>query len=215
MALQPCDVSKRARDKRTINLCEEEIDRQIADHRDGEANYLHDAKTGAIRVTVDDVGRLNKQVIEAVIDLYTLAGWMVTHSTRQIQLWTDGDEKHKKFTPHTEDYFILTPPQPKRLKEARIKEPPKPKNPRRGFVYLFKCNGHYKIGRSKDPSKRMQTMAQAIMPFKITRIHTIPCKDAVVAERELHLRYATKRVKGEWFNLSIADVRTIKAIQCL
>jgi len=61
----------------------------------------------------------------------------------------------------------------------------------------------------------MRKMASAIMPFTIERLHSISCQDAVAAELTLHKKFSSKRVKGEWFKLSRADIEQIKAIHNL
>lgn len=84
-----------------------------------------------------------------------------------------------------------------------------------GFVYLIQSvTGHYKIGKTKDPNKRIQTF-NVKLPMEVEYLHLIPCENRHEAERTLHARYANKRVNGEWFNLSPDDITAIKSIERL
>jgi hypothetical protein len=84
-----------------------------------------------------------------------------------------------------------------------------------GYVYLVQSpTGAYKIGRAKNPKDRVRTFGVKL-PFEIELIHTIEAADYKVAERQLHERFAPKRVNGEWFNLTPEDVASIKSIERL
>lgn len=79
-----------------------------------------------------------------------------------------------------------------------------------GFVYLLKSsNGYYKIGYTNNIKKRLHDIGIKV-PFKIELIHKIKCSDARRLESELHSQFSSKRVNGEWFNLSQEDVNYIK-----
>lgn len=81
-----------------------------------------------------------------------------------------------------------------------------------GYVYLaYAETGQYKIGRSKSPIERIKVF-KTKMPIDVTLIHTIPADNPAEAEKELHERYAGKRLGGEWFDLSGSDVSDILAI---
>jgi len=72
-------------------------------------------------------------------------------------------------------------------------------------TYLMVDNntGLHKIGKSKDIMKREKTL-QSEKPT-IRLVHTF----FENIERRLHKRYAHKRVRGEWFDLSSADLSEI------
>lgn len=76
------------------------------------------------------------------------------------------------------------------------------------YVYLMKNNrnGYYKIGKSANPSFREKTL-QAEDPdiSLIAKWHTEPRWEKI-----LHQEYKSKRLRGEWFNLTAEDVRHIK-----
>jgi len=80
---------------------------------------------------------------------------------------------------------------------------------RSGFVYLIKIpSGEYKIGRSNDVGRRMQDFSTS-SPHAFQLVHKIVADDMVEAERLLHKKFLEKSVKGEWFNLSSADLEYI------
>jgi hypothetical protein len=92
------------------------------------------------------------------------------------------------------------------------KTPPLNSSPNHGFVYLAYCStGHYKIGFSKQPDKRIKHF-DTQMPVDVTIIHTIETDDAPELEKVLQRHYRPKRQKGEWFALEKRDVETLKAI---
>jgi hypothetical protein len=186
MALKPQAVSQNVRFTNEIALHEKQIDSLLEEHTFGEEDLIVDRLTGTIEVWLDQQPSSEK-VFEVLAQRYLEAGWKsVTYSKEE---WT----------------LLLTPPETADLRDS--------KNKKLGFVYLFKCNGLYKIGRSEDPKKRMQKMASAIMPFEIQKIHVIACDDAAAAERLLHRTFASKRKDGEWFDLSDFDVVLISSIK--
>ena len=72
-------------------------------------------------------------------------------------------------------------------------------------TYLIKNNrnGFYKIGRSNNPLKREQTL-QSEEP-DIVMVKTWSRN----IERKLHIEYKDYRIRGEWFELSKAQVKYI------
>jgi hypothetical protein len=73
------------------------------------------------------------------------------------------------------------------------------------FIYLMEDlrNGHFKIGRSRSPGKRERTL-QSEVPQIVLRL-SIPADEK--HERELHDRFANKRLRGEWFSLAPDDLQ--------
>ncbi len=206
MATKPQAVSTMALDLRNVGECEKQIDESLEDYLNGEHDvdrYGKDTPKGGIEIYLEDV-TLNDFVVQTVKQLYIAAGWEDVLFKQDL----DNIDWLKVF-------FILIPPSQKQITQPVVDIEKVAKNPKRGFVYLFYCNGKYKIGRSKNPTERMKRMASAIMPFTIERIHSIGCKDAFFAERELHKKYAAKRETGEWFNLNDRDVSEIKQISVL
>jgi hypothetical protein len=85
-----------------------------------------------------------------------------------------------------------------------------PRSTKNQKVYLIfdRNTGLYKIGKSNNAVKRETTLA-AQLPF----IELVCVIDSVnVTERSLHHVYKTKRVRGEWFNLTQEDVEYIKSL---
>lgn len=88
------------------------------------------------------------------------------------------------------------------------------RKPRRsdGYVYLLKsASGEYKIGHTTNPEHRFKTF-DVKLPFKVSFEHLILCEDRRALESELHLKFKTKRINGEWFALTDADIEYIKSL---
>ncbi len=82
---------------------------------------------------------------------------------------------------------------------------PTPPKPKPGFVYVMRCNEFYKIGISKNPTKRLEQISP-LMPYKIELIHTIATENMKELESFLHEQLAHCRVNGEWFDLSVNEL---------
>lgn len=82
-----------------------------------------------------------------------------------------------------------------------------------GYVYLIKSvTGHWKIGKTVNPKDRMKTFGLQL-PIEVEYEHIIPCANHHNAEEELHTRFASKRLNGEWFCLDESEIAWIKAIK--
>ena len=82
-------------------------------------------------------------------------------------------------------------------------------NNKHGFVYMFKSGRYYKIGMSKDTVRRGAEL-RIQLPEKCTLIHSIKTDDPSGIESYWHKRFEAKRLNGEWFDLSPAEVRAFK-----
>ena len=82
--------------------------------------------------------------------------------------------------------------------------------PTPGYVYLLKSGEFYKIGASSNVSARIKQLT-AIPPFGVSLVCTIKTNDMYQLERQLHEQFASKRVSGEWFELTDQDVAIIEA----
>lgn len=72
-------------------------------------------------------------------------------------------------------------------------------------VYLLKCGDKYKIGVSKNVTRRVKELDNK--PFKVEVVAKSPKSIyALYHEAFLHEKYDKKRVWGEWFKLTQKDV---------
>jgi hypothetical protein len=80
---------------------------------------------------------------------------------------------------------------------------------RAGYVYLMRNNrnGYVKIGFSRNPKHREKTLQSEDPDVELLWSH----QGFKYDERELHARYASMRVRGEWFRLTADDVAHIIA----
>lgn len=74
-------------------------------------------------------------------------------------------------------------------------------------VYLVKYDKYYKIGISTSPMTRLKEFTK--LPYELEVITFGYVQDAYKEENYLHEKYADKRIRGEWFKLSSAEVEEI------
>lgn len=86
--------------------------------------------------------------------------------------------------------------------------------PSEGIVYLLKSGPHYKIGKSVNFEKRL-TQIKLQLPHAVEVIHVIHAADHSRAESYWHRRFITRRLNGEWFELSEAEVAEFKSVKAM
>ena len=94
----------------------------------------------------------------------------------------------------------------------RVALPPRDPLARAGFVYVIYIDApgvrYYKIGMAGSFTARFD-QHQCSSPFDICVACAYFVPDMRAEERALHLEFADKRVRGEWFALSADDVRSL------
>ena len=83
-----------------------------------------------------------------------------------------------------------------------------------GFVYLMQWEDEYKIGKAVDIERRRKRLSGELNR-DITVLHRIFSHDYPRAESDLHRKYASKRLHGEWFALEAEDVAWLLSIDQL
>lgn len=85
------------------------------------------------------------------------------------------------------------------------------KNERRGTVYIIKSSESnlYKIGHTRDVYQRIANL-QTASGLPCSLVHQIVCEDRQQLERRIHQMFSSKRVRGEWFDLSEDDLKVIR-----
>jgi hypothetical protein len=78
------------------------------------------------------------------------------------------------------------------------------------YVYLLEISNDdttiYKIGYTKNSTKRRIDSLQTGNPYPIREVCTYHTKYEQKLERSLHNFYSHCRLEGEWFSLSLSDV---------
>lgn len=94
-------------------------------------------------------------------------------------------------------------------KKEESKNIPEENNASFGFVYLMRSGRFYKIGRASGVEKRNYEIGIKL-PEELETIHKIQTDDPSGIESYWHKRFSDKRKKGEWFDLSLSDIRAFK-----
>jgi hypothetical protein len=109
-----------------------------------------------------------------------------------------------------EDLFAENfPPEDEGSASMPTEGPRSPDSPTPGFVYVLRSGHGYKIGKTINLKARTQMFAVKL-PFPTTLEHYAWFDDYSKAESDFHAQFANKRLEGEWFDLSCADLTKIR-----
>lgn len=78
-----------------------------------------------------------------------------------------------------------------------------------GFLYVVRSGDYFKIGRTSNLTRRLAALRRQF-PNEMSVIYTQCVADMVQSERTLHTIFGERRIHGEWFELTDADVQAIK-----
>ena len=76
-------------------------------------------------------------------------------------------------------------------------------------VYIIQGDRYFKIGVSKDVNSRLVALDATLLPFELKIIATLPTDRAFELESSLHERFSLQRVRGEWFDLDLEDIKSV------
>jgi hypothetical protein len=76
-----------------------------------------------------------------------------------------------------------------------------------GYVYLVRAGDLYKIGKAKDPTKRVRDLPRRLGVPEL--VWSIGCDQPRLLEKLVQKRFAAMRAGGEWFRLDDAAVGMI------
>jgi len=95
-----------------------------------------------------------------------------------------------------------------------ISSTPSIREPKSGYIYFVKKDEYVKIGRtSQTPEIRIASIKGTHPNSAVEVLHTISSIDIVADEMEFHAIFASKRISGEWFELSDEDIKMIQEIK--
>ncbi len=117
----------------------------------------------------------------------------------------------RTLTKTTCKYLVNTDIILNKVKAEKDNNQSKLKQSKIGFIYIFKCNKFYKIGKSKNPTKRLRSI-QASIPYKLEIILKTKVNDCDKTEKIIHKLFKNKIITGEWFKLTQSDITKIKLI---
>lgn len=98
------------------------------------------------------------------------------------------------------------------IESRKLKEKAEKERLRIGYVYFIQgeCGGAIKIGHSKDPQSRLKSL-QTGYPDMLKLLYMFPGEEKV--EKELHLKFSSIKLNGEWFKPEETLLKEIEALK--
>lgn len=83
-----------------------------------------------------------------------------------------------------------------------------------GFIYFVHADltNRYKIGLTNNLDRRMKELNGKQSPFKNNLLWSIKVCDMRSAEKDLHDRFHSRRVNGEWFQFAESELGEVESI---
>jgi len=77
------------------------------------------------------------------------------------------------------------------------------------FVYIFRMGDFFKIGKSKEPERRLMDIDGTKLPIKPILVATVYSENPFYLENLIQKEIKEYRVRGEWFRLGSVQVKQI------
>lgn len=140
-----------------------------------------------------------KKRIDILKEIYFIPD---TALEQEIKMWWDID-------PHLS--YRLEEEQKRRAKKGNIMEPLPDAPVFPGVVYALKAREYFKIGMCADSlALRLRIVSLQIgCPFEIKLFKHWYVDDCRKIEKELHIKFRHKNIRGEWFVLDEDEVNSI------
>ena len=79
------------------------------------------------------------------------------------------------------------------------------------YIYVIKSSIYYKIGKTTNIKQRMRALQYA-NPIKIELKIIQEISHCITRERDIHDRFDSKRIRGEWFRLTKKDIKDLQRL---
>lgn len=98
----------------------------------------------------------------------------------------------------------------KRTRQVECDQTPVVMVPKSGWIYVIRSGRYFKIGRSKRVTERLGEYTHLAEDVTILVCEQVQNVDVI--EKELHVAFSEKRMRGEWFKLTLDDVIKVRNI---
>mgnify|MGYP000179396772 CR=1 FL=1 len=144
--------------------------------------------------------KVKRNIIHYNFDVLISLGFKI-NSTRGIIFRRRVNSYFKNMISEDKDYFSLFTEMFNYSKSKREK----------AYLYLMHelTTGFYKIGVSKEPRQRERTLQSQKPDINMLYTHQFEKQKAFFIERKLHKLFNSKRVRGEWFDLTHDDLNKL------